>query len=286
MEEFEQTEISQSNDEDLAAVQQFQQVWTMPDEDEEEEHAADASPINKQESLNSMSKEFDTSDRSVLARSVRSVGIESAPDQSRHLHESYSVRSRPPESNSTMAEQTEPEDPLLRLMRMTDDDSEDNLVMAQTFDSAEDYNPRDPLARVAMMGDDEDDHVSPRGAIPRNAILDDRGYEDGPSDPLARLAAMGDDSTDDGPQDPLARLAMMEDEPDEDDGPRDPLALIASMGDDSEDEGDGPRDPLAVIASMGNDSEDEYPFPKDQRSRGIRNDGFSAEDDGQRIRWQ
>jgi hypothetical protein len=36
-EEFEQTEVSQSNDDDIAAMEQFAQVWKMPDDEEAEE---------------------------------------------------------------------------------------------------------------------------------------------------------------------------------------------------------------------------------------------------------
>eukprot|EP00934_Nitzschia_sp_Nitz4_P006880 Nitzschia sp. Nitz4//scaffold183_size43938//16402//20956//NITZ4_007269-RA/size43938-augustus-gene-0.74-mRNA-1//-1//CDS//3329539611//6870//frame0 len=237
LEEYEQTEISQSNDDELFAVQQFQQVWTAPEEDEEEYGDTGRSPhVDNAEG----------SERSTgLARSTRSVGIESAPG----ISKSDRSLGQSPRASGTAS--PEPEDPLVRLMRLAEDDSTGNFEH-HTPESAEDEGPRDPLALIAMMGDDDDDEdyggppeLSADGFVA--PVVEDEDSRSGPRDPLEVLGGSDDEDSDDGgmpgkesAQDIIARIVALK-------------MALADKGETEEDNkstNSNPEDPLARIMMM------------------------------------
>lgn len=219
-EDYEPQELSRSAEDELAAVHKFEQVWQMPDEDDEEEARAEEE-LAKSGSLQSLLQE-DTSSRG--------LGVQAAPG-------SGSDRGVGSEVSNT----ADVDDPLARIMRM----EAGNKTASQRVRSAarEDDGPQDPLARLAMMDQDSDGDDGPSSRS-LNAGGDD---EDGPRDPLSRIASIDKKDKDEGEsaQDIIARIIAMK---------------MASTGDDEDGENlstnSNPEDPLARLMSM--ESEDTH----------------------------
>jgi hypothetical protein len=220
MEEYEQAGITKSNDDDLAAMEQFQQVWKMPDEEEEDENHMNPVKQASFHSLHSLASSLGSlgNDDEAVGTSNRSglgLGLESAPEHKKSEEKPTTLRRiapQPPESSSQKPPEP-PSDPLAIIALM--DDSEDEY---------EPQDANDPLARLAMADDDDDPYES-----------------QDPDDPLVRLMVGGDDDDDDDdddyddyepddPDDPLARLGMMDDDSEEDDGPQEPSSRPATIG--------------------------------------------------------
>ena len=141
VEDMEQT-TSKSDDDDMAVLEQFERVWTMPDDDDDDEDQLDSMPAPRPSSFTSL-------------HSMGSAHqlAESAPAYKNHLADRNS-QDRGPENCSTPP----PEDPLLALMGVDDDQEH------YTNDDASNYSEHErtregPSTRMATFKDGGSSHA-------------------------------------------------------------------------------------------------------------------------------
>lgn len=288
MEEYEQNEISKSNDEGLAAMEHFQQVWIMPEEEEEDEiQVASLPKPSSYQSLHSIVSSLGNEDDGQLYHeSPRAHGMKSALEIP-NIHAPSAMS----DSSSTT-----PEDPLASLMRLAK--SEDSILedshSPQTTvfeshrddDDDDDQNDSPPIGlnRLAMTGfnDYEPIHFAKSQSRPDTTDVSHDLFnidEETQSDRAGRLAVTHMDRKDDEPEipsdpqensddgdlrDPLARLTMTgfnvteAEAGDAKERHVDPHSRLAMTGfEDKGENNTGPQDPLERLAMTGfNDQND------------------------------